>query len=209
MQTFIVQLRDLETHLPLPGIEVGDVGAKYGYNTKDNGYLRMNNIRIPRDNMLMRYSKVTKQGEFIKSQNEKIGYATMMQVRLAIITNAFVSLGQGVTIAVKWSNYRRQFKDQKHIERPIIDYQTQQDKITPLVATAYAHMFGSRKIGDILQENLRRVNEKMDFSLMGDLHALLCCCKAVYTWATHFGLDKLRQSLGGHGFLLSAGISTL
>lgn len=77
------------------------------------------------------------------------------------------------------------------------------------MATCYAHMLGYHKISDILTENLRRVNEKMDFSLMGDLHALLCCCKAVYTWACHFGLDKLRQSLGGHGFLLSSGIATI
>ena len=60
-------MRDLETHLLLPGIEAGDIGAKYGYNTKDNGYLRMKNIRIPRENMLMRYNKVSKAGEFIKS----------------------------------------------------------------------------------------------------------------------------------------------
>ena len=32
----------------------------------------------------------------------------------------------------------------------------------------------------------------MDFSMMGDLHALLSCCKAVYSWNTHFGLDKIR-----------------
>ncbi len=27
---FVVQIRDLETHLPLPGIEVGDIGPKMG-----------------------------------------------------------------------------------------------------------------------------------------------------------------------------------
>ena len=37
VQTFIVPIRDLETHTPLPGIVVGDIGPKYGYNTKDNG----------------------------------------------------------------------------------------------------------------------------------------------------------------------------
>ena len=53
--------------MPLPGIQVGDIGPKYGYNTKDNGFVRLNNIRIPRENMLMRYSKVSKAGEFIKA----------------------------------------------------------------------------------------------------------------------------------------------
>jgi acyl-CoA oxidase len=32
----------MKSHLPLEGVEVGDIGPKYGYNTKDNGYLRFN-----------------------------------------------------------------------------------------------------------------------------------------------------------------------
>ena len=54
---FIVQLRSLEDHSPLPGITVGDIGMKFGngaYNTMDNGVLRFDHVRIPRDQMLMR-----------------------------------------------------------------------------------------------------------------------------------------------------------
>jgi acyl-CoA oxidase len=84
---FIVQLRSLEDHTPLPGtttctcsrqiviegwvdnkqfnnctcigVTVGDIGPKLGYFGMDNGFLRLNNVRIPRDQMLMRYSKVS------------------------------------------------------------------------------------------------------------------------------------------------------
>lgn len=41
------------------GIEVGDIGPKFGFDEMDNGYLRIHNVRIPRENMLMKYSKVT------------------------------------------------------------------------------------------------------------------------------------------------------
>lgn len=54
---FIVQLRSLDDHLPLPGIIVGDIGMKFGngaYNTMDNGVLRFDHVRIPRNQMLMR-----------------------------------------------------------------------------------------------------------------------------------------------------------
>jgi acyl-CoA oxidase len=56
---FIVQLRSLEDHMPLKGISVGDIGPKMGYDTSDNGFLQFTNVHIPRDQMLMRFSKVS------------------------------------------------------------------------------------------------------------------------------------------------------
>ena len=53
-QPFMVQIRDRETHLPMPGIELGDIGSKIGYESKDNGYMILNHYRIPRTN-LVRY----------------------------------------------------------------------------------------------------------------------------------------------------------
>lgn len=43
---FIVQVRDLGSHLPMPGVTVGDLGAKMGYNGVDNGFLRFDHVRI-------------------------------------------------------------------------------------------------------------------------------------------------------------------
>lgn len=40
------------------GIEVGDIGFKFGYGINDNGFLRLSNVRILRENMFMRYFKV-------------------------------------------------------------------------------------------------------------------------------------------------------
>jgi acyl-CoA oxidase len=54
---FIVQLRSLDDHMPLPGITIGDIGMKFGngaYNTMDNGVLTFHHVRIPRNQMLMR-----------------------------------------------------------------------------------------------------------------------------------------------------------
>lgn len=42
----------------LIGITVGDIGPKFGYEEMDNGYLKMDNYRIPRENMLMKYAQV-------------------------------------------------------------------------------------------------------------------------------------------------------
>ena len=55
---FIIQIRSLEDHQPQPGVTVADIGVKFGngaYNTMDNGLLRFDHVRIPRENMLMRF----------------------------------------------------------------------------------------------------------------------------------------------------------
>ena len=40
------------------GITCGDIGPKFGFFRNDNGFLRLDNVRIPRDQMLMKYSQV-------------------------------------------------------------------------------------------------------------------------------------------------------
>lgn len=37
IQPFIVQLRNEETHQPMPGITIGDIGNKVGFATVNNG----------------------------------------------------------------------------------------------------------------------------------------------------------------------------
>ncbi len=45
VQAFLIPIRDMETHEVLPGVEVGDIGPKYGFGTKDNGFLRFKQKR--------------------------------------------------------------------------------------------------------------------------------------------------------------------
>ena len=63
VHAFMVQTRNLDTWEPLPGVEMGDIGPKFGYNTKDNGYMLFKNIRIPRTNLLRRYADVDENGK--------------------------------------------------------------------------------------------------------------------------------------------------
>ncbi len=56
----------------------------------------------------------------------------------------------------------------------------------------YANMFGSKRILKNARENVRRVKENGDFSMMLELHVLISAAKAFYTWNTYFCLEKLR-----------------
>ena len=55
---FIVQIRDEDTHEPLKGIKVGEIGPKIGLHSTDNGFLGFNMHRIPLNNLLMKNSQV-------------------------------------------------------------------------------------------------------------------------------------------------------
>lgn len=50
---------------------MGDIGAKFGYSSKDNGWLIFNKVRIPRTNMMTRYNFIDKDGSFEVRGNPK------------------------------------------------------------------------------------------------------------------------------------------
>lgn len=48
----------------MPGVTVEDMGYKMGLNGVDNAKLAFNNVRVPRENLLNRYSDVAADGTF-------------------------------------------------------------------------------------------------------------------------------------------------
>jgi acyl-CoA oxidase len=62
---FLVQVRDVTTFKHKTGVTSGDMGAKFGYHVKDNGWARFEHVRIPRTDMLMGFAEVSKEGSFL------------------------------------------------------------------------------------------------------------------------------------------------
>lgn len=85
VHAFICQIRDMDSHMPLKGIEVGEIGPKAGYQDKDNGYMYFRNFKIPRSSLLSKYVQVDRQGNFSINGNPRFAYATMMKTRIGII----------------------------------------------------------------------------------------------------------------------------
>ena len=122
-QTFIVPLRSMDTHMPLPGVELGDIGPKHGYNTKDNGYAIFTNFRVPHSALLNRYTKVDKEGKVSHHGDPRVGYYTLLFNRFIILDEAKEFLSQALTVSLRYSAYRRQFKtNPDKSERKVIDY---------------------------------------------------------------------------------------
>ncbi|KAM6588315.1 hypothetical protein CsatA_010920 [Cannabis sativa] len=210
---FIVQLRSLEDHLPLPGITVGDIGMKFGsgaYNSMDNGVLRFDHVRIPRDQMLMRVSQVTREGKYMQSNvPRQLVYGTMVFVRKAIVLDASCALSRAVCIATRYSAVRRQFGSQKDgVETQVIDYKTQQNRLFPLLASAYAFRFVGEWLSWLYTDVTQRLQAK-DFSTLPEAHACTAGLKSLTTSATADGIEECRKLCGGHGYLSSSGLPEL
>ncbi|XP_042050831.1 peroxisomal acyl-coenzyme A oxidase 1-like [Salvia splendens] len=210
---FIVQLRSMEDHKPLPGITVGDIGMKFGngaYNTMDNGVLTFDHVRIPRDQMMMRVSQVTREGKYKQSDvPRQLVYGTMVYVRQQIVADASCALSKAVCIATRYSAVRRQFGSQNGgPETQVIDYKTQQNRLFPLLASAYAFRF----VGEWLKWLYTDVTQRLavnDFSTLPEAHACTAGLKSLTTTATADGIEECRKLCGGHGYLCTSGLPEL
>ena len=75
----------------------------YLYFKVDNGWIRFNKVRIPRHNMMSKFSKVTREGKYIKPPHSKLSYSSMVVVRVDIVRRSFPILAKATTIAIRYS----------------------------------------------------------------------------------------------------------
>lgn len=200
-----MQVRDFDTHKPMKGIIIGEIGTKVGFNTVNNGFLAFENVRIPLKNMLMRNAKVLENGEFIKSQSPVLNYGVMTQVRVDIVKGMAQHLSKAVTIATRYSTVRRQSPiDPKLPEPKIIDHVTQQMKIFPAIAKVIAIKSAADNLFQLYLDITAEV-ERGNLSRLPELHSLSCCLKVVSTNEVAQSVQTCRLACGGHGFLNSSG----
>lgn len=208
---FIVQLRSLRDHKPMPGIKVGDIGNKVGFGGVDNGFMSMEYVRIPRNHMLMRFSKVAPDGTYTPppAANSKASYATMVYVRADIVKNSGGALSKAVTIAVRYAAVRRQTAPapgQREVQ--VLDYQNCMHTLLPLLAASYSlHFMGESLFG--MYRQFEKDRDAGDFSLLPELHALSSGLKALCTWVAADGIEECRRTCGGHGYSRLSGLPTL
>ncbi|XP_052748854.1 probable peroxisomal acyl-coenzyme A oxidase 1 [Galleria mellonella] len=206
IQPFMVQIRDEETHMPLPGIKLGEIGAKLGFNTVNNGFLGFDNHRIPRDRMLMKNAQVSKDGTFTAGANSKLTYGTMVYVRVLIVNNMANFLAKAVTIAVRYSAVRRQSKLKPEDPEPqILDYVTQQHKLFIGIATSHAYSRTALWLWDHYAKVTSELNAgKLDN--LPELHSLACCLKVLSATDAAVLVERSRLACGGHGYMLSSNL---
>lgn len=91
----------------LKGVKSGDMGPKFGYESKDNGWAIFDQVKIPRVNMLMGLAEVEKDGTFSIKKDMRVLYSTMMLIRLALVCDTVNFLFTALQIAIRYAAVRR------------------------------------------------------------------------------------------------------
>uniref|UniRef100_A0A4W3GYY7 Acyl-coenzyme A oxidase n=1 Tax=Callorhinchus milii TaxID=7868 RepID=A0A4W3GYY7_CALMI len=211
MHAFIVQIRSLVDHSSLPGVTVGDIGPKMNFDQVDNGFLILQNVHIPRENMLCRYSEVSPDGTYVKRGSDRINYFSMVLTRTRLLSAEIIpALAKACVIAIRYSVVRRQSKLKPgEMETKILDYQMQQQKLFPQLATVFAFHFMASSFEAFCNQVKVQIKSKGDFSSLPELHALSAGLKALLSDVCSAGVETCRRACGGHGYSLLSGLPSL
>ncbi|KAG6604584.1 Acyl-CoA dehydrogenase/oxidase [Phytophthora cinnamomi] len=193
--------------------EVGDMGSKMGLQGVDNGWIQFDHVRIPRANMLRRYAQVSRDGVFSQTQHKaQLAYAALLVNRGKIVTLSVGILEKAVTIAVRYAAVRRQGlqvnPEDPNAETRLLDYQTHQYRLMPVLARAYAYRLHTRYITRLLQQ-FDTQGSDISEALLADIHGTMSGFKAFCTWDVQEGIDTCRQSCGGNGYSKYTGLAEL
>ncbi|KAF8190757.1 peroxisomal oxidase [Mycena galopus ATCC 62051] len=208
---FLVQLRSLDTHAPLPGRIMGDIGPKAhgGYAAVDNGFARFDHIRIPKENMLSKFAGVTEEGTYVTPPHAQLSYGGMLYIRSGMVTSAGWIIAKGATVAIRYATVRRQGEEGPDgIERQTISYPSLHVRLVPLIARAYVFI----ELGRALTrgfDSLARGLSSGDTSQLAEMHVMTSGLKVLVSTAGIQDLETARRSMGGHGYSAFAGVGKM
>ncbi|XP_053625433.1 peroxisomal acyl-coenzyme A oxidase 3-like [Plodia interpunctella] len=219
LHTFVVPLRDPKNLKPYPGVIVGDIGEKIGLNGVDNGFVIFNNYHLPKEVALDKLGGVDDNGDYktpFKDPSKRFGASMGIlsggRVHITGITCTY--LQKAIVIAVRYSAVRKQFGPEGSDEElPVLEYQQQQIRLLPYLASTYAMKIFSTWLAEThIGMVIGSVMGESDPSSANrgiEIHALSSAVKPAFGWAARDGIQSCREACGGHGYLKAAGIGDL
>jgi|GEM_PF-208304 len=203
VHAFLVPIRD-EHGDPMPGVRIGDCGAKAGLNGVDNGRLWFDQVEVPWDALLDRYGQVSIDGVYTSPlSSPKARFFTMVstlvQGRIAVGLVGLSTARSALTIATRYAERRRQFAPPSGPETPLLDYRTHQRRLIIPLATTYALHFALRDLADDYVTLLR--SRDTDPGERMQLESRAAGLKAMATSHATATIQECREACGGAGYM--------
>ena len=207
IHAFIVAIREkIGDNLIKKGITIGDCGPKIGLNSLDNGFIRFDNVRIPLENLLDKFSKVSEDGKFsskIKGNFERFGFllgSIMNRSRIFLCSRVTINLLSALTIASRFSILRRQFGTTAlKQENSILDYPSIQYRLMPYLAGGIIMRIINQSLYDLWETNKIIILDPKN-TLTAEIHAIISTLKPLFSWFARRGIQECRDLCGGFGY---------
>jgi acyl-CoA oxidase len=191
---------------PLPGVWLEDCGLKEGLNGVDNGRIRFDRVRVPRENLLDRFGSIDAHGRYespIPTPGRRFFrmLRTLVLGRVSIAAASVSATKVGLTIAVRYASRRRQFGPVGGGEQPILGYPLIRRALLPRLATTLGLHFAVRALQADLMDP-----EKFDGP---ELEVTAAGLKAYASEHCVETLQACREACGGRGYLAESGLAAL
>jgi acyl-CoA oxidase len=200
----LVPIRD-EDGSSLPGVTIGDCGAKAGLAGVDNGRLIFDHVRVPRANLLNRYGDLDEAGTYTSPiENPTRRFFTMLGTlvrgRVSVAGAAGAATRTALTLAVTYAGHRRQFAPPGGAEEVLLlDYRAHQRKLLPALAKTYALQLAQYQLVSLMHDV--QSAEAVDEHAQRELEARAAGIKAVSTAHATATIQTCREACGGAGYL--------
>ncbi|GJJ13069.1 hypothetical protein Clacol_007318 [Clathrus columnatus] len=193
---FLLQIRNLgsKSYGALPGV--------------DNGFMRLSRVRVPLSAMLSRFASVTETGKYNKPLHPKLNYGGMVYIRAGLISQGGWQTAKAITIAIRYTNVRRQGGGSLGHEKQVITYPSTYHRLLPILSRAFVWIFMGRSMTQLYSELSAQLAQNST-ALLAETHAVSSGLKVLVTSISTEDLETARRCMGGHGFLAVAGIGTM